>query len=403
MKRFDERDLVVSRIGLTENSKKYENFYTRHPELLDSDRKTRELAMKVVAKNFGVTPEKVKKRLKKLVIMQKIMGSITRLTGIKAPSKFSIEGIMPPEKTREGIAKYKLFAPAIAAAFSINKALGKSKVSKDKVDIGPEKMTLLIKKIASLYGADLVGVAEFKKHQRYSHRGDKLGIGIEYGKPIDASYKYAIVVGAAMDKDMVNRAPKKEIMISSMLEYSQTTFITEQLASYVKSLGYDALTDNFVKYYSPMTPLAAEAGLGQIGRCNMVVNENFGNRVRFAAVLTDLPLVVDKPVDFGMVEICAKCGKCARNCPAKAISFGEPSKINGLMQWEHDENKCFEMWMKVGSDCGVCLSSCPFSQGVDQALSTKMKQDETAIDQIISQDNEEHGKRVFLKEGWPVK
>jgi epoxyqueuosine reductase QueG len=44
---------------------------------------------------------------------------------------------------------------------------------------------------------------------------------------------------------------------------------------------------------------------------NRMVNPLFGGNVRIGAVLTDLPLAVDKPIDFGLQKFCVKCKKCA--------------------------------------------------------------------------------------------
>jgi len=35
------------------------------------------------------------------------------------------------------------------------------------------------------------------------------------------------------------------------------------------------------------------------------------------------------------------------------------------------EMKCMEMWMKTGT--GICMASCPFSQGVDPKLQKNIK------------------------------
>jgi hypothetical protein len=45
--------------------------------------------------------------------------------------------------------------------------------------------------------------------------------------------------------------------------------------------------------------------------------------------------------------------------------------INGVLQWRHNETKCMEMWMKKGT--GICMASCPFSQGVDPELLKNIK------------------------------
>ncbi|QSH40324.1 reductive dehalogenase domain-containing protein [Lentisphaerota bacterium ZTH] len=400
MKYFDERDIIFSRVGLVKNTRKYQKYYSQAPELRNKDDQLRQLLRAVFASNNGISTSKMEKKQRKMFFLNKLINIFTKLTGYKffPPLKKSFFNF---EETSEGIACNSIYPPALAAGFSLSRKSAKTAIAAKKVILPPEKATALIKETARFYGADLVGIAKLKQHHHYTHRGDKFGMGPGYGKPINISYKYAIVVAVASDKTMINHAPGKEISICSMLGYAKSSIITAEMAIYIKSLGFQALTDNFQEYYSPMSPLAVDAGLGQLGRCNMLVNQKLGNRIRLAAVLTSLPLIPDKPVDFGMTEFCRKCGKCGRNCPAKAISTGEPQMINGILQWQHNENKCCEMWMKVGSDCGICLSSCPFSQGVNQELADQMKGNESIIAKIIAEDNKVHGRRVFLKESWP--
>ena len=112
---------------------------------------------------------------------------------------------------------------------------------------------------------------------------------------------------------------------------------------------------------------------------------NFGNRVRLGAVLTDLPLEADKPVDFGLPEFCALCGKCAVKCPSKALS-GPPHMVNDRPVWQFDEVKCFRMWTEYATDCGICIASCPFSRPVDPAKVAAMKDQPDLMWDILRED-----------------
>jgi ferredoxin len=349
MKQFDERDIMFSRLGLIQGTDKYNQYYEAHPDLKDEDDRLRKITQKKVAKNLGIDLGKMKKMQLHMAMLQKFSDIACHLTGKKillgaGKLTFAGGGGADDDVVRSAISK-----PALKMARLMNTEAGKSKVSPKRMDLDPREITAVIKALAIDYGADLVGIARLKKHHLYSHRGDHFGVGADYGEPIRVYFPFAIVVAAALDKDMINRAPKGEAKIACMLGYAKSTAATTQLAQYIKSLGYDALTDNHLEYYSPMTPLAADAGLGQIGRCNMVVNKVYGNRLKIGAVLTTLPLLPDGPVDLGMKDFCAECMKCAKNCPSKAISVEEPQEFNGLMQWEHKAGNCIEMWMKTGT------------------------------------------------------
>jgi ferredoxin len=45
-----------------------------------------------------------------------------------------------------------------------------------------------------------------------------------------------------------------------------------------------------------------------------------------------------------------------------------------------------EMWMNLETGCGICMSSCPFSQGVDPNLIKAMKGNREIIQRILSLD-----------------
>ena len=384
MKRFDERDTMFSRLGLVRGTKKYQEYYGAKPDYQKEDDRVRESTHKTMARIFSIDAEQMKQKPQRMAAIMKITNIFLNLSGKKMAMNPDRMLKMGASRKEEDIVNEAMARPAARMANLINIAACKQKVSRHKVKIDPAEISVIIKELALSYGGDIVGIAEMKSHHYYSHRGDVFGMGGSYGKQIHPSYKYALVVAVALNRDMVNKAPGKEVQIASMLGYARSSSITAQLALYIKSLGYDAQTDNFLEYYSPISPLAHAAGIGQMGRCNMVVNPRYGNRLKIGAVLTKLPLVADGPVDFGLVEFCGACGKCARNCPAGAISTGEPQMINGMWQWEHNETKCMEMWMKTGT--GICMSCCPFSQGVDADLISKMKGNKDVIEKIISRN-----------------
>ena len=73
---------------------------------------------------------------------------------------------------------------------------------------------------------------------------------------------------------------------------------------------------------SPRAPVWP-AGLGELGRNGMMITERFGARVHMPdPILTDMPLIADKPLDIGVEDFCKVCRKCASNCPTNSITFG---------------------------------------------------------------------------------
>ena len=61
--------------------------------------------------------------------------------------------------------------------------------------------------------------------------------------------------------------------------------------------------------------IAQLAGIGWIGRNNLLVHPTLGAHVRYNTVLTDMPLDADKP----LATDCGECRECVAVCPASAI------------------------------------------------------------------------------------
>jgi len=72
------------------------------------------------------------------------------------------------------------------------------------------------------------------------------------------------------------------------------------------------------------------AGLGWIGRNNLLVNKNLGSQFRLVSILTDLPLKTDKPTK----EDCQDCRLCIEVCPCEAIK-DSPSDFDHLSCFEN--------------------------------------------------------------------
>jgi len=109
--------------------------------------------------------------------------------------------------------------------------------------------------------------------------------------------------------------------------------------------------------------------LGEYGRHGLVITPEFGPRVRFGKIFTDLPLGHDVPVEFGVSEFCEVCRRCTDACPPKAIPDGAPSPvklnrsaIKGVRKWSVDGEKCFSYWTQIVTDCMICMRVCPYNK-----------------------------------------
>jgi reductive dehalogenase len=151
----------------------------------------------------------------------------------------------------------------------------------------------------------------------------------------------------------------------SYVAYSNSGFVSRILADYIQKLGYPARAHHSGSYQLIVPPVLVWAGLGEMSRIgDIVVNPFIGPRFKAAIVTTDLPLVPDKPIDFGLQDFCTKCKKCARECPSGAISFGNKVSYHGYERWPLDVEKCSSQRIgnQAGSSCGVCMTVCPWNK-----------------------------------------
>lgn len=94
------------------------------------------------------------------------------------------------------------------------------------------------------------------------------------------------------------------------------------------------------------------AGIGWVGRNNLLVTKKLGSQLRLVTVLTDLPVEEDRPVD----EDCGECFACVKACPALAIQE-KPQDFRHMDCFE--KLKSFQRHGIVGQFvCGVCVKAC---------------------------------------------
>ncbi len=138
--------------------------------------------------------------------------------------------------------------------------------------------------------------------------------------------------------------------------------IAVELARYIRNLGYPARAHVSDSNYQIMMPAVAhDAGLGELSRMGYLISRKFGARVRLGGITTNLPLVPDRPVVFGVQDFCQVCLKCAENCPSSAIPTGAKTTVRGVEKWQLNIQSCHRYWRVAGTDCGLCMRVCPFS------------------------------------------
>jgi ferredoxin len=218
--------------------------------------------------------------------------------------------------------------------------------------------TATVKAMLAGLGAVAVGCTALDPAYVYTHKGR---FDADYGRPVALAHAHALVFLVEMDHGPMQQAPRAPTLLESARQYERAARIARTAAAALRRAGHDAKAHYDAHYDVVLPPLAVRAGLGELGRNNILVADRFGSRVRIGAVTTDLEADHDRPLSRGVTAFCRGCAKCAELCPSHALSQGDPEVVRGVEKWPTHVERCHAWWRRVGTDCGICMAACPFS------------------------------------------
>jgi reductive dehalogenase len=234
----------------------------------------------------------------------------------------------------------------------------------------PAAMSRHIKNVGRYFGADIVGIGQ--SHPALLYAGGSLhdngfivqteDTSSETPEELCRKYPFVIVTPIAWDYHLAqaHRHPIGDAAYDTTL--MQTVLVLTALEAYIRELGYTAVRGK-------VNPQAAAlaAGVGELGRNGLIVTEEFGARIHLSdAIMTDLPMRADQPIDLGVEDFCKVCRKCAETCPTNSISF-EPNKqiFNGVEKYKIKWETCYKLRPLVSETWNICLTCstiCPYTK-----------------------------------------
>ena len=157
-------------------------------------------------------------------------------------------------------------------------------------------------------GAVDVGFTNIPPELIYSHKGR---FDEDYGDTVELDHEFAIVLLVEMDHKAMSSAPHPPELRKSAKQYYRAARIAKTMSAVLRERDYEAEPQYDAHYEVILPPLAVEAGLGELGRNNILVTDRYGSRVRIGAVTTSMPLQSDEPVSLGVERFCRSCNRCA--------------------------------------------------------------------------------------------
>jgi epoxyqueuosine reductase len=211
-----------------------------------------------------------------------------------------------------------------------------------------------IKEESQRWGGDLFGVADLSQ-TRLATCG--------LGENTLSELPFGISIGMRLSDAVVEDIDDHPTLLY-LHHYRQANYILDRLAFHVgaliQNMGGKALpiaASQIVdwerqKGHLSHKQLAQAAGIGWLGRNNLIVHPEYGARIRLVSVLTDLPLLTDEPLK----RSCGECRQCIAVCPAGAIK----EQVEGF-----DHLACFEKLKEFRNKynigqyiCGICVKAC---------------------------------------------
>ena len=179
----------------------------------------------------------------------------------------------------------------------------------------PSALTQEIKEYALSHGAELVGVLSPESIDAFPEYW--IGWQIQQASKKTTDYMMdarSIMVLGYHAYDDIHEA---QIAHNGEIEYPVYTrmrLYARRVMRQLEEKGFKCIVYPFNLSQKKMAQLA---GLGPVGKNSLIINPEYGPWIRLQSILTDAPLVPDRPYTR---DLCRDCTRCIDACPTGALS-----------------------------------------------------------------------------------
>lgn len=202
-------------------------------------------------------------------------------------------------------------------------------------------------------GADIAKIVDISKLSFEENRGYKSAILIVIGLPKEYIIKQKNYKVGKIDKSIYSNAEKQVDCMGEWLEDYLITKGHKAFAQSEKNILKHGYYDESIKCtVLPNKKIANMAGIGWIGKNNLICTEEYGSAICMCSVLTDIEYLQD---DSSLLQSkCEECDVCKNICPTGAISGVEWEKATHRDEIL-DVHRCIQ--------CLKCMIECPNTYG----------------------------------------
>jgi epoxyqueuosine reductase len=183
---------------------------------------------------------------------------------------------------------------------------------------------------------------------------------------VTRNYGHAVLIGISLSREYIRRISKE-----SKIDHSEFTQkengvdrLAEKVADIMMAHGYQAYAQSESNIEEsglfdherlvsilPHKTIALLAGIGWIGKDDLLVTKDYGSALCMCTVLTNAPVISERK-DV-MTSCCGPCNLCQRICPGQAIR-GKTWELGCEREHLVDVSLC--------ACCLQCLSHCIWTQ-----------------------------------------
>lgn len=162
----------------------------------------------------------------------------------------------------------------------------------------------------------------------------------------------------------------------------------EKICNFIEVMGGEAayFVDNNAL---PERYIAYSAGVGFIGKNNMLITPKYGSYVFLGEIITNLKIESDSPIEIK----CGECNLCKLACPTGCIKGEVNSNIclSYITQKKQIEDFWFEKFKGRLFGCDVCQEVCPYNEKAEMSNIKEFEpyefMEKVNVDEILKIDN----------------
>ena len=163
------------------------------------------------------------------------------------------------------------------------------------------------------------------------------------------------IISVGMPVDMKLEYYQPLTVTEAYKGYGEVFEVTKRLVKYLNRKCYPSKRATLINQKT----CAVLSGQGVLGKQGLVLNERYGTRLRFDAVVTEyVPDSYDQPLN---IDLCKSCKACTEACPHHCIS-NTTVKEDILDKEKCNSNYRPKIVLTRKPMCNICQVVCPYNK-----------------------------------------